>query len=102
VRDNDVRRSGKVGVLFRRERGKSFAPHRNRLESNRITDSGPEDGVAIDVQGETEDVTISQNEIRESRGRARRVGIRLSKQSRNIRVADNRIEGVAVDVERGR
>ena len=65
-----ARKSGKVGVLFRREPGKAFAPHRNRLESNRILDSGPADGVAIDVQGETEDVTIRGNDVRETRGRS--------------------------------
>lgn len=31
VHNNDIRRSGKVGVLFRPERGKAFAPHRSRL-----------------------------------------------------------------------
>jgi hypothetical protein len=102
VRDNEVRRSGKVGVLFRRERGKAFAPHRNRLEGNRITDSGPEDGVAIDVQGETEDVTIRRNHIEETRGLARRIGIRLGKQTRNVKLGENQIEGVAVEVERQR
>jgi len=102
VRDNDVRKSGKVGVLFRREPGKAFAPHRNRLENNRILDSGPADGVAIDVQGETEDVTIRGNDVRETRGRGKRVGVRLGKQTRDIRVVDNQFEGLAVEVERGR
>jgi hypothetical protein len=101
IRDNDVRKSGKVGVLFRRERGKAFAPHRNRLEGNRITDSGPENGVAIDVQGETEDVTICRNEVRETRGRGKRIGARLGKQTRDIRLVDNHFEGLAVEVERG-
>ncbi len=100
VRDNDVRRSGKVGVLFRPERGKAFAPHRNRLEGNRIVDSGPEDGVAVDVQGEAEGVTIGRNQIRETRGRAGRVGIRLARGTRDIRLEGNDIEGVAVSVDR--
>jgi hypothetical protein len=100
IRDNDVRRSGKVGVLFRRERGKAFAPHRNRLEGNRIVDSGPEDGAAIEVQGETEGLIISGNEIKETRGRAKRVGIRLDKGTRDIKLVENRIEGVAVDLDR--
>ena len=67
VRDNDITGSGKVGVLFRPERGKAFAPHRNRIENNRIVDSGPEDGIAIDVQGETDSILLARNEIRESR-----------------------------------
>jgi hypothetical protein len=101
VRDNDVRKSGKVGVLFRPERGKAFAPHRNRLEKNRILDSGPMDGVAIDVQGETEEVTIRGNDVRETRGRGKRIGVRLGKQTRDIRVVDNQFEGLAIEVERG-
>jgi hypothetical protein len=96
VRDNDVRRSGKVGVLFRAEDRPGFAPHRNRLEKNRIADSGPEDGVGIDVQGETEGVAILQNELRETRQPQRRIGIRLGPQTRDIRLDDNQMEGFAV------
>jgi hypothetical protein len=98
IRDNDVRRSGKVGVLFRPERGKAFAPHRNRLENNRILDSGPEDGIGIDIQGETESITLLRNELRESRRPASRVGIRIGAKARDIRLTDNRTEGFAVPV----
>ena len=100
IRDNDVRQSGKVGVLFRRERGRAFAPHRNRLEDNRISDSGLADGVAVDVQGETEGVTIARNRISEARGPGKRIGIRLGKSTRDIRLLDNQIKGVAVEIER--
>lgn len=98
IRDNDVRRSGKVGVLFRPERGKAFAPHRNRLEKNRILDSGPDDGIGIDIQGETEAITLLKNELRESRRPASRIGIRIGGQAREIRLTDNQIEGFAVPV----
>jgi hypothetical protein len=96
LRDNDVRRSGKVGVLFRAEDRPAFAPHRNRLEKNRITDSGPDDGVGIDVQGETEGAAILRNELRETRESRKRIGIRLGPQTRDIRLADNQIDGFAV------
>ncbi|MGO8744756.1 MAG: right-handed parallel beta-helix repeat-containing protein [Thermoguttaceae bacterium] len=98
IRKNVVRRSGEVGVLFRPEPGKGYAPHRNRLEANRIEDSGPESGVGIDVQGFTEGVTVAQNEIHEKRGPAKRTGIRISADTRNFRLDGNRIEGVAVPV----
>jgi hypothetical protein len=97
--DNDVVSSGKAGVLFRPERGKDFAPHRNRLEKNRIVDSGPENGVAIDVQGLTEQVTIAGNEIRETRGAMSRIGIRLGKETSAIQLADNRFSGLMQEVE---
>ena len=98
VTHNTIRRSGKVGVLFRPERGKAFAPHRNRLEQNLIEDSGPEDGVAIDVQGETESVTISQNQLQETRSPAKRIGIRLGPKTKDIHLTDNEFQGFATDV----
>jgi hypothetical protein len=99
IRDNEILRSGKVGVLFRPERGKAFAPHRNLLESNRIIDSGAKEGVAVDVQGETESIAIKKNEIRETREPMNRVGVRIGAQTSDVRLADNRIEGFAMPVE---
>ncbi len=96
--DNTVRRSGKGGVLFRIDGDKPFAPHRNRLLHNRIEDSGPEDGVAVDIQGEVEGLAIEGNEIVETRGPQRRIGIRVGDKTRDIRLADNRIRGCAVEV----
>ncbi len=99
ITGNTVRRSGKVGVLFRPERGKDFAPHRNRLEKNRIEDSGAEDGIGIDVQGGTEEVTIRANHLVETRGPARRIGIRLGAETREIRLVENKIEGFATEIQ---
>ena len=101
--NNTITRSGETGVLFRPERGKAFAPHRNRLENNRVTDSGGEKGIAVDVQGETESVTITGNDIRETRAPATRIGIRVGPQTREIQLANNKIDGLAVmlDDQRG-
>jgi hypothetical protein len=55
------------------------------LESNRIIDSGLADGIAVDVQGQTEAVTIAGNEIRDTRGAEKCVGIRLGRETRDIR-----------------
>ena len=98
IRDNDILRSGEVGVLFRPELGEGFTARGNRLENNRITDSGPENGIAIDVQGVTEDNTIARNIIRETRAPASRIGIQLGKETRNITLTDNQIEGVATPI----
>ena len=93
------RGSGKVGILFRDEsRGKDFWPNRNRVESNRITDSGGEDGVAIDIRGKTHDLRITGNVLRETRSPSRRTGLRIAAEARAIAVADNRFEGFASDV----
>ncbi|MFN0196930.1 MAG: right-handed parallel beta-helix repeat-containing protein [Planctomycetaceae bacterium] len=98
IRNNEILNSGKVGVLFRPERGKAFAPHRNRLEKNRIINSGPESGIAVDVQGETESVIISENEIQETREPMQRIGIRVGKETRDIKLVDNTFEGLSVKV----
>ena len=97
IRANTIRSSGKAGVLFRDE-SQSFAGHRNRLEGNRILDSGPEDGVGVDVRGETEGVEIVHNEVRESRGPARRAGIRIGPKTHAITLVGNQIEGYDQDV----
>jgi hypothetical protein len=98
IRDNDVLRSGKVGILFRPERGKAFAPHRNRVENNRIADSGPEKGVGIDVRGQVDSIHLSKNTLRETRGPAERIGIRIGAETRDVKLDDNHIEGFATPV----
>ncbi len=99
VVDNDITNSGVSGVLFRDEnRGKDFWPNRNRIENNRIIDSGPENGVAVDIYGKTHDVTIAKNDIRETRGAMKRTAIRIAADAKNITLADNRIAGFSVEV----
>ncbi|MBX3440007.1 MAG: right-handed parallel beta-helix repeat-containing protein [Planctomycetaceae bacterium] len=102
MRDNDVTSSGKVGILFRDEaRGEDFWPNRNVVENNRITNSGDENGIAIDIQGKTKDARIASNQIRETRAAMNRIGIRVSSQATNIELAQNTIEGFATAVEQG-
>ncbi|HWB09258.1 MAG TPA: NosD domain-containing protein [Pirellulales bacterium] len=96
--DNEIMASGESGVLFRPERGKDFAPHRNRLERNRILDSGTDKGIGVDVQGQTEAVTIAGNDIRETRQPMGRIGVRIGSEVRDLKLAENRIEGFAVAV----
>ncbi|MFV2068748.1 MAG: right-handed parallel beta-helix repeat-containing protein [Pirellulales bacterium] len=94
MRNNEIVGSGEVGVLFRDDsRGRDFWPNRNRLENNRIVDSGGETGIGIDVQGKTRDLHIGSNTIRESRGPAQRIGIRIGKEVGSVVLADNRVEG---------
>jgi len=97
IRDNDIRRSGQAGVHFRGG-NKAFAPHRNRIERNRIVDSGGEKGVAIDINGQTESVTVINNELRETRKPASRIGILIGAETRDIHCVDNLIEGFATAI----
>jgi hypothetical protein len=98
IRDNDIRSSGKAGVLFRPERGKAFAPHRNRLEKNRINDSGSESGVGIDIQGEVDGLVLTGNVLRETRGTASRTGIRIGPRVGSVELKGNDIDGFAMPV----
>jgi len=94
MRNNEIIGSGEVGVLFRDDaRGRDFWPNRNRLENNRIVDSGGETGIGIDMRGKVRDVRIASNTIRETRGPARRIAIRLGKQVGSVELVDNRVEG---------
>ena len=95
--DNDIRRSREGGIHFRGGT-KAFAPHRNRIERNRIIDSGPEKGVAIDINGETESVIVTKNELRETRQPASRIGILIGAETRDIRCLDNQIAGFATAI----
>jgi len=97
IRGNSISKSGQVGILFREETS-DFGPHRNRCEHNQILDTGPQDGVGIDVRGHTEAVTLSQNAVRESRKPMSRIGIRIGPKAREITLVNNQIEGCAVNV----
>jgi len=99
VTGNQILGSREVGVLFRPERGKDFAGHRNRIHNNKIVDSGTTNGVAIDVQGATEAVALADNEIIETRDPAARIGVRLGTDTRAILVSSNRISGFATAVK---
>ena len=99
IRENEILASGKVGILFRDEnRGKDFWPNRNTVESNRVIDSGGEQGVAIDVRGKVHDLVIRNNTCQETRGAQKRTGLKISPEARKIEVAENRFEGFAADV----
>ncbi len=99
VRDNDVVRSGVCGVLFRPERGEGFVATGNVVENNRIVDSGDEEGIGVDIQGVTAGNTIAHNDIRETRGPASRIGIRIGKDAGENTLTDNHFEGYATEVQ---
>lgn len=99
MRNNEVRGSGKVGVLFRDEnRGKDFWANRNTLEKNLVVDSGAADGIAIDLRGKTKDVRLIANTLEETRAPMQRVGIRIAPAVERLQMDENKIEGFAIAV----
>ena len=98
IRDNDVRDSGEVGILFRKERTAAFQGHRNRIENNRIVGVVKDQGVGIDVQGQTRSIAIVGNQLRETKEARQRVGIRIGAEAEEIKLAANRIEGFSKGV----
>jgi len=98
IRRNVVKGSTKVGMLFRPERGPTFAPHRNTVIDNTFIDSGNDEGIAIDVQGGTERVTIMKNVLKETRQPMKRIGLRLGALTKDIQHDANQIEGFSRDI----
>jgi hypothetical protein len=100
IRDNQIRNSGKFGILFRDEnRGIDFWANRNVVEDNVIENNGDAAGSGIEITGQTKDIRIAGNTIIETRGTAKRAGIRIASQVGIVTIADNRITGFARDID---
>jgi hypothetical protein len=94
MRNNEIRNSGKIGILFRDDsRGVDFWANRNLIENNRIINSGGDDGVAIDITGKTKDARIINNQIIEERDPMKRTGIRIGANVGKVQLTENRITG---------
>lgn len=98
VRGNEIRGSGEVGVLFR-EGDRDDAPHRTRLEANRILDNGGENGIGVDVQGDVESIAVSRNEICETRQPLQRIGVRIGPRTKDVTLEGNTIQGFSASVK---
>ena len=93
IQNNEITGSGKAGIVFRPERGEGFSGDRNKIIDNKIIDSGLADGVGIDVQGYTSAIDIFGNELRETRGPEKRIGIRLGEHVGGVNIGENQIVG---------
>jgi hypothetical protein len=98
VRDNEIRASREVGILFRKERGAAFQGNRNRIEKNRILGITAERGIGIDIQAQTREIALIGNDLREDQAPAKRVGIRIGAEADRIALEGNHIEGFAEPV----
>lgn len=91
---NTIRDSKAYGLLFRPERGPSFAGHRNRIESNVFINNAAGGGSVIDIQGGTEEIELRDNRFAETRAGVVTRSIRQGPETKNIVIADSRLEGV--------
>ena len=100
ITNNTITGSKEAGILFRPERGADFAGHRNRIETNTLRDNGGDAGAAIDIQGGTQSIHITGNTIEDTRGKAKRSGVREGAETKDIVLKDNTIRGFAVEDEK--
>jgi parallel beta-helix repeat protein len=95
LRNNQVRNNAEEGVYFRDE-SLALAGHRNRLEDNLIENNGLKQQVAgIRIRGETRDVILKNNRIRDTRpaeARKQSIGIQLDEAAGPTVLDNNTIE----------
>ena len=69
------------------------------MENNRIMNSGSDkDGIGIDIQGETQSITIRENQITEMREGGEHIGVQIGEKTANILLERNEFSGLAVGV----
>ncbi|MCE2395720.1 right-handed parallel beta-helix repeat-containing protein [Candidatus Poribacteria bacterium] len=100
IRLNQIEGSGEVGITFRNEPNEGRSPHRNIVENNRIVNSGSDkDGIGIDIQGDTQSITIRGNQITEMREGGEHIGVRIGNKTTNILLEKNEFSGLVVGVK---
>jgi hypothetical protein len=95
LRLNKVRSNHEDGICFRNE-SLPMAGHRNRLEENIIENNGLKRDVAgIRVRGETRDLVLERNVIRDTRPADQRrqlIGVKLEEKAGSVTLTENQIE----------
>ncbi len=100
IKNCTMERNGEVGILFRNEGAEFRAGHRNRIENCTIRDTGKDKpGIGIDIQGKTQDITISNTRVENTAGGNQKTGIRIGKEAQRIVLQSNTFEGCPTPVE---
>lgn len=100
IKNCTMERNGEVGILFRNEGAEFRAGHRNRIENCTIRDTGKDKpGIGIDIQGKTQDITISNTKVVNTVGGNQKTGIRIGKEAQRIVLQDNTVDGCLTPVE---
>jgi parallel beta-helix repeat protein len=100
IKNCRMERNGAVGILFRNEGAEFRAGHRNRIENCTIQDTGADKpGIGIDIQGKTQDITISNTKVVNTAGGNQKTGIRIGKEAQRIVLQSNTFDGCPTSVE---
>jgi Right handed beta helix region len=101
IRGNRIERSGQASILFRTEPNEGRCPHRNQVERNLIVDSGTQTpSYAVDIQGETREISLRGNQFVETRGPEGRVGVRIGPKAGEVVLEANEFSGFETPVLR--
>jgi hypothetical protein len=100
IKNCTMERNGEVGILFRNEGAEFRAGHRNRIENCTIRDTGAgKPGIGIDIQGKTQDITISNTNVVNTASGDQKTGIRIGKEAQRIVLRGNTFDGCPTPVE---
>ena len=100
IRGCTFERNGATAILFRDEGSPFRGGPRNRIERCTIRDTGQDKpGIGIDVQGQTEDIVVSQVIFENAAGGKQTTGIRIGKDVQRIVLQDNTFKGCPTQVE---
>jgi len=95
-----IERNGQVGILFRDETNEFRSGSRNRIENCIIRDNGSkEQGIGIDIQGKTADITVRNTRFENSAGKNQNIGIRIGQQAQRITLQDNTFENCPATIK---
>lgn len=100
IKNCTMERNGEVGILFRSEGTEFRGGHRNRIESCTIRDTGTDKpGIGIDIQGSTQDITISDTKLENTPSGKQDTGIRIGKETQRILLQDTTFDGCRTSVQ---
>ena len=95
-----IERNGQVGILFRKDDGEFRAGSRNRIENCIIRDNGAKEaGIGIDIQGNTQDITVANTRFENAAGKNQKTAVRIGEEAQRITLQDNAFENCPVQVE---
>jgi len=100
IRDCTIERNGQVGILFRNEANEFRSGSRNRIENCIIRDNcSKEQGIGIDIQGKTRDITVHNTRFENTAGKNQNIGIRIGRDAERIVLQDNNFENCPIQVQ---